>query len=247
MKLKENVVLYLRYAAVCTQEIMQYKLSFVLMVFARFMISFCELIAIKFLFSGLTQIRGYTYGEVLLCFSIVQMSFTFAELFGNGFKVFSGMVRRGAFDQMLLRPRSLILQVIGSRFEVGRTGPLLTALVTLVLGIRHSQMKWNLLAVWTIIAMITGGTLLFIGLFMLEASLCFFTIEDTSIMNALTYGAKEHGKYPYTLVQYYPLQVLLGKSQHWYLAFCPLGIVVFVILCYGVWRFGVKQYQSCGS
>ncbi len=264
MKLKENVVLYLRYAAVCTQGIMQYKLSFVLMVFARFMISFCELIAIKFLFSGLTQIRGYTYGEVMLCFSIVQMSFTFAELFGNGFKVFSGMVRRGAFDQMLLRPRSLILQVIGSRFEVGRTGPLLTALVTLVLGIRHSQMKWNLLAVWTIIAMITGGTLLFIGLFMLEASLCFFTIEDTSIMNALTYGAKEHGKYPmdvygkgvvrfgtyvipYTLVQYYPLQVLLGKSQHWYLAFCPLGIVVFVILCYGVWRFGVKQYQSCGS
>lgn len=83
-------------------------------------------------------------------------------------------------------------------------------------------------------------------------------------MNALTYGAKEHGKYPmdvygkgvvrfgtyvipYTLVQYYPLQVLLGKSQHWYLAFCPLCIVVFVILCYGVWRFGVKQYQSCGS
>ena len=97
-------------------------------------------------------------------------------------------------------------------------------------------MTWNLLAVWTIIAMITGGTLLFIGLFMLEASLCFFTIEDTSTMNALTYGAKEHGKYPmdvygkgvvrfgtyvipYTLVQYYPLQVLLGKSQHWYLAF----------------------------
>ena len=52
MKLKENVVLYLRYAAVCTQGIMQYKLSFVLMVFARFMISFCELIAIKFIIFG---------------------------------------------------------------------------------------------------------------------------------------------------------------------------------------------------
>ena len=59
MKFKENMKLYVKYAAVCTQGIMQYKLSFFLMVFARFMIAFCELIAIKFLFSGLTHFAGY--------------------------------------------------------------------------------------------------------------------------------------------------------------------------------------------
>ncbi len=52
------------------------------MVIARFIIAFCELIAIPFLFSSFTQIKGCTYGDVLLCFSVVQMSFTFAELFG---------------------------------------------------------------------------------------------------------------------------------------------------------------------
>lgn len=151
---------------------------------------------------------------------------------------------RGEFDRMMLRPRSLILQVIGSRFELGRTGPLLTAVITLVVGIRHSQVAWNLLTVWTAAAMVAGGMFLFIGLFMLEASFCFFSIEDTSLMNVLTYGAKAHGKYPidvygkgilrfctyvipYTLIQYYPLQILLGKSNHWFWAFCPLGIAVF--------------------
>lgn len=264
MKLKENLKLYIMYASVCTQSVMQYKLSFLLMIIGRFIIAFCELIAMKFLFSGFTQIKGYTYGDVLLCFSIIQMSFTFAELFGNGFKVFSGMVRRGEFDRMMLRPRSLILQVAGSRFEVGRTGPLLTALITLVLGIRQSQITWNLLTILTMAAMITGGTVLFIGLFMLEASFCFFSIEDTSLMNVLTYGAKTHGKYPidiygkgilrfctyvipYTLIQYYPLQFLLGKTRNWHLAFCPLGIIVFLLICYFVWRFGVKHYKSCGS
>ncbi|MDE7300439.1 MAG: ABC-2 family transporter protein [Lachnospiraceae bacterium] len=264
MKIKENLKLYTKYASLCIQSAMQYKLSFSLMIIGRFMIAFCELIAIKFLFSGFTQIKGYTYGDVLLCFSVIQMSFTFAELFGNGFKAFSGMVRKGEFDQMMLRPRSLILQVMGSRFEVGRTGPLLTALITLVLGIRHSRIAWNLLTVWTMAAMIIGGTLLFIGLFMLEASFCFFSIEDTSLINVLTYGAKSHGKYPidiygkgilrfctyvipYTLIQYYPLQFLLGKTHSWYLAFCPLGIIVFLLICYFVWRFGVKHYKSCGS
>mgnify|MGYP002508936186 FL=1 len=124
------------------------------------------------------------------------MSFTFAELFGNGFKAFSGTVKGGEFDRMMVRPCSLILQVTGSRFELGRTGPLLTALITLGLGVRHSQITWNIMTVFTIAAMIIGGMLLFIGLFMLEASFCFFSIEDTSLINVLTYGAKSHGKYP---------------------------------------------------
>lgn len=264
MKMKENVKLYLKYASVCTQSVMQYKVSFLLMILARFLIAFCELTAIRFLFSGLAQIRGYTYGEVLLCFAVIQMSFTFAELFGNGFKAFSGTVRQGEFDRMLLRPRSLILQVIGTRFEVGRTGPLLTALITLALGIRHSRIAWNPAKIWTIAAMTAGGTLLFIGLFMLEASFCFFSIEDTSLINILTYGAKSHGKYPldiygkgilrfctyvipYTLIQYYPLQFLLGKSSRWYLSLCPLGILLFLLACCAVWRFGVRHYKSCGS
>ena len=264
MKIGENIKLYLKYASVCTQSIMQYKASFFLMITARFMISFCELAAIRFLFDGLTRIKGYTYGDILLCFAIVQMSFTFAELFGNGFKTFSGMVRKGEFDRMMLRPRSLILQVMGSRFELGRTGPLLTAVITLALGIRHSRVTWDMAAVWTITAMTVGGTLLFIGLFILEASFCFFSIEDTSLINVLTYGAKSHGKYPidiygrgilrfctyiipYTLFQYYPLQFLLGKAQDWYLPLCPLGTVVFWLVCHAVWRYGVKHYKSCGS
>ncbi|MDE6421162.1 MAG: ABC-2 family transporter protein [Lachnospiraceae bacterium] len=264
MKIKETIKLYVKYASVCTQSVMQYKLSFLLMIIGRFIMAFSELIAIQFLFSGFSQIKDYTYGDVLLCFSIIQMSFTFAELFGNGFKAFSGTVKKGEFDRMMLRPCSLLLQVMGTRFEIGRTGPLLTALITLALGIRHSQITWSILTVWTLAAMIIGGTFLFIGLFMLEASFCFFSIEDTSLINVLTYGAKTHGKYPidiygkgilrfctyvipYTLIQYYPLQFLLGKTRSWYLAFCPLGIIVFLLVCYFIWQFGVKHYQSCGS
>ncbi len=264
MKIRENLKLYFKYASVCTQSVMEYKFSFLLMVIARFMIAFCELIAIQFLFSGFTQIKGYTYGDVLLCFSVVQMSFTFAELFGSGFKTFSGMVRGGGFDRMMLRPCSLILQIMGNSFAVGRIGPLFTAIVTLALGIRHSRITWGVMTVWTMTAMIAGGMLLFIGLFMLEASFCFFSIQDTALINVLTYGAKSHGKYPidiygkgilrfctyvipYTLIQYYPLQFLLGKTRNWHLALCPLGIIGFLLICYFIWRFGVKHYKSCGS
>ncbi len=66
MKIKENIKLYMKYASICTQSVMEYKLSFLLMIIARFLIAFCELIAIQFLFSDFTQIKGYTYGDILL-------------------------------------------------------------------------------------------------------------------------------------------------------------------------------------
>ncbi len=264
MSIKKMLILYSKYASICVRSVMQYKASFVLMIVARFIIAFGEFLAISFLFSGFEEIKGYTYSDVLLCFSIIQMSFVFAELFGNGFQVFSGTVKRGEFDRMLLRPCSLILQVMGTKFEIGRTGPLITAVITLFIGIRSSQIRWSVLTVLTLIAMIISGTLLFIGLFMLGASFCFYSIEDTSLLNVLTYGAKSHGKYPidvygqgimrfctyiipYTLVQYYPLQYLLGKTTQWQFAFYPLGIIIFITACYMVWCIGVRNYKSCGS
>ncbi len=173
-------------------------------------------------------------------------------------------MKRGEFDRMLVRPISPILQVMGNKFEIGRTGPMITAVVTLVIGIKNSQAEWGVMAYFTLALMVTGGTLLFVGLFMLGASSCFFTIEDTSFINVLTYGAKSHGKYPldiygkgimgfctyivpYTLVQYYPLQYLLGKTNRWSMAFYPVGIVVFLAVCYMAWCAGVKNYKSCGS
>lgn len=139
MRMLDNMKLYMKYVSVILQSTMQYKLSFVLMLIGRFVMAFTGFLGIFFLFSGFTQIKGYTYGDIVLCFSIIQMSFAIAECVGSGFKGFSGVVKRGEFDRMLLRPRSLILQVIATRFELGRLGPMLTAVITLVIGIRESK------------------------------------------------------------------------------------------------------------
>ncbi len=263
-RIRKNIRIYRKYVSVVLQGAMQYKLSFVLMLIGRFILAFNGFVAIFFLFSGFEQIKGYTFGDILLCFSIMQMSFSIAECFGSGFKAFSWIIKRGEFDRMMLRPCSLVLQVIGTRFELGRLGPMVTAVITLVIGIRESQIIWSAGRVFTLAAMILGGAVLFMGLFMFGASLCFFSIEDAGIINVLTYGAKEHGKYPidiygkglmkfctyvipYALVQYYPLQFLLGKTKRWQYGLFPLGIIVFAGACYLVWRWGVRNYKSCGN
>lgn len=264
LRIRRTLRLYIMYVSIIVKSSMQYKLSFVLMLIGRFLVSFTGFVSLAFVFSGFTDIKGYSYSDVLLCFSIVQISFAFAECLGSSFKVFSGIIRNGEFDRMLIRPRSPIMQVIGTKFELGRLAAIGTAIITLIIGIRESQIAWRISNVMTMLFMVLGGTILFIALFLLEAAFCFFTIEDGGILHMLTYGAKEHGKYPldiygkgikgictyfipYTLVQYYPLQYLLGKTDRWYYALYPFGAFLFLGICYVLWMYGVRNYASTGS
>ena len=121
-KIKSNVKLYFHYLSVALRSTMQYKTSFYLMVTGRFLLFFNGILGVYFMFSRFGHVKGYTFGEVLLCFAIIQADFALAECIGSGFAAFAGIVRQGEFDRVLLRPRSTILQVLGSQFRIDFSG-----------------------------------------------------------------------------------------------------------------------------
>lgn len=263
-KLLNAARLYARYVSVNIRSAMQYKASLMLMITGQLLVSFSTFFGIHFMFMRFHSVRGYTYGEVLLCFAIVLMQFSLAEMFARGLDMFAGIVRRGEFDRILVRPRSAILQVLGAKFEVTRIGRMVQALLIFAYVVGSSAVKWSAGRVAALIGMLLGGTLLFCGLFLIYAAVCFFTLEGLEFMNVFTDGGREYGKYPldvygsgvmkfstyvipYALVQYYPLQYLLGRSDNWLYALCPLGVGVFLLAAYALWRFGVAHYTSAGS
>lgn len=263
-RVKRSMALYSHYISISLRSAMQYKMSFFLTAAGRFLVSFNGILGVYFIFSRFHRVKNYTFGEVLLCFSMIQMEFALAECIASGLVKFPRMVRQGEFDRILLRPCSPILQLLGSWFEISRIGLILQAVVMFVYGIVISSVDWTIGRGVTVVLMLLGGTLLFGSIFMLEAALSFFVMEGLEAANILTYGAKEHGKYPidiygrrmmkictyvipYTLIQYYPLQYLLGRTQHWYYGVCPVGVLFFFLVCYGVWRLGIRHYQSAGS
>jgi len=256
--------LYGHYISINVRSAMQYKASFLMTAIGQFLVSFQVFLGVYFMMERFHTVQGYTFSEVLLCFSVFLMSFSLAEMWARGFDMFSGMVRTGRFDRVLLRPRSAVLQVLGDKFELTRIGRLLQGTVMFVYGLCRSGIEWNGAKAATVVFMLTGGTVLFSGLFMIYAALCFFTLEGLEFMNVFTDGAREYGKYPigiygkrmlvfstfivpYALVQYYPLLYLLGRrTQVWYV-FLPLLACLFLIPSYGLWRFGMRHYQSAGS
>ncbi len=259
-----TVKLYKHYISMNVRSAIQYKTSFWLMVVGQFLVSFNVFLGIFFMFQRFSNVKGFTYSEVVLCYGIVLMQFSLAEMYARGFDTFSGMVRSGSFDRVLVRPRSEVLQVLGSKFELTRIGRMFQAAVMFVYGIVASDVDWNLGKVVTLLFMNVGGTALFSGLFLIYAALCFFTLDGLEFMNILTDGAREYGKYPigvygkrllqittfiipYALVQYYPFLYVLGRTDKVWYMFLPLMACIFLIPCYILWRFGVSSYKSSGS
>ena len=256
--------LYFHYVSLNVRSMMQYKTSFFLTVLGQFLVSFQIFLGIFVMFQRFSNVEGFTYSQVLLCFSIMLLEFSLAEMFARGFDSFSSLVRSGEFDRILVRPQNEILQVLGSRFELTRAGRLLQAVVMFVYGILESEIAWDPLKILTVIFMLIGGIAVFTGLFMIYAGLCFFTLDGLEFMNIFTDGAREFGKYPmgvygkkillfsifivpYARMQDYPCLYLLGQRGSIWFVVLPLGACWFLIPAWLLWRTGVKRYQSSGS
>lgn len=256
--------LYMKYFSIHLKSLFQYKMSFLLTAIGQFLVSFNVFLGVYFMFQRFNKINGFTYSEVLLCFSVILMEFSLAECFARGFDAFPTIISNGEFDRIMVRPRNEIFQVLGSRIEFTRIGRLLQALIMFVYGIAVSEVKWSYEKFLTVLFMIIGGTIVFSGVFLVYASFCFFTIEGLEFMNIFTDGAREFGKYPisaygkrvlqictfvvpYAFIQYYPLLYILDKNARWWYMYLPLISCFFIIPCYLFWKFGMHCYKSTGS
>lgn len=256
--------LYLKYASIILQGQMQYKLSFAFSALGQFLVSFSAFLGLYFLFSRFHSVAGFSFQEVLLCYSTTLTAFALAECFVRGFDAFSSIISNGEFDRILLRPQNEIFQVLASRIEFTRIGRLLQAALVFAYAIPASGVSWTGGKILTLVLMIAGGVAVFSGLFIIYASFCFFTTEGLEFMNILTDGTREFGVYPFSiygdkilklltfvvplaLFQYYPFLYLIGRTDRSGYVLLPVVGALFLIPSLLLWRFGLRHYRSTGS
>lgn len=243
---------------------MQYKVSFGLTVLAQFISSFTVFLGVYFMMERFNEVEGFSFSEVCLCFSIVLTAYSIAECFARGFDAFASMLGNGEFDRIMVRPRGIIFQVLSSKIEISRIGRLFQAALMLIYAIPASGIVWSADKIALVILMIFSGTLIFSGLFVIYASLCFFTTEGLEFMNIFTDGGREFGKYPFSiygkevlkfftyviplaLFQYYPFLYLIGRTENKLYMLLPLIGLLFLIPCFLIWQTGLRHYKSTGS
>jgi len=266
--MKDSIKLYFRYIVILLKSQMQYKVSFFLLSLGQLLVPLTVFAGVYMLFQRFGNIKGWSFFEVALCFSIIHITFAIAECFVRGFDVFSAMIVKGDFDRIMVRPANTIIQVLGSNFEFTRVGRLMQATGILIWTLIMLPVVWNPLKVMTLLLMIISGVVIFSGIFMLAATMCFWTVQGLEIANIFTDGGREMAQYPLNIykkwvtrfftfvipfgcVNYFPLMFILDRMEPavspLIYALSPLYGILFIIPCIWVWNKGVQHYTSTGS
>jgi len=248
---------------------MQYRVSFLMHAVGHFIITGLEFLGFVALFQRFGQIRGWTLPQMGLFYGIISVAFAIAEAVPRGFDIFGRLIKAGDFDRILLRPRAPAFQVLGQEFQLFRVGRLAQGLSVLIWSSWQLDVAWTLPHLILLVCAIAGGSCLFAGLFVLQATLCFWTVESIEIINCTTYGGVEAAQFPLTIyrpwfrmiftfviplatINYYPAHVLLNiddvlgstRIVQW---ISPIVGILFLWVCVRFWKFGLRQYTSTGS
>ncbi|HEX8034611.1 MAG TPA: ABC-2 family transporter protein [Ktedonobacterales bacterium] len=248
----------------------QYKLSLTIDIGTNLLVTSMEFATVVIVFGPFPTLLGWRVGEVVLLYGMSSVSFGLAELIGAGIDAFPEMIRRGDFDRVLLRPVSVLLQVVGSDFRLRRLGRISQGFFALWLALHLlPAFHWTPAKLVLLPLGVVSGAAIFVAVLILGATLCFWTIETTELVNIVTYGGREMLSWPMNIYNqamqrfflfviplafgsYVPTCYLLDRPLPFGLpgavAFAaPLIALVFALVAWGIWTVGVRHYQSTGS
>ncbi len=265
-----DAALYRRLIAMQIRSQLQYKMNVLIDIVSYFAVTSGEFLAIVLYFGPFPTLLGWKVGEVALLCGVMSISFGFAEMLGAGIDNFADTIRLGEFDRVLLRPVGAFTQVIGSDFRLRRLGRISEGCGIILLALHLLPgLQWSVLKVVVLLIGIFSGSIIFLSVMLLGATICFWTIETTELLNMLTYGGREMLSYPLTIYNtvmqriflfivplafgsYVPTCYVLGRPLPFGIpvgiAFAaPLIACAFAFISGCIWRFGVRRYQSTGS
>lgn len=257
--------MYCKYLSLQLKTAFEYRASLVFDMISSMLSTIACFCGILALFTKYQTIAGYTINEVLVTYSLISFAFAVSECFFRGFDQFDKLVRTGELDRLLIRPRSVFMQVLGYKVEFNKFGRIFFSAVILIVALIKCQIEWTAMKVFVLIFMIFGAITIFAGMFLLYSAVSIFTVEGLEAMNVITCGGRDMCYYPLdvysgvlrkfftyiiplAVVNYLPLQYLLGMNNAGIMfGLSPLFAIVFFAICYLIFRWSLTKYKSTGS
>ncbi|WP_440193914.1 ABC transporter permease [Anaerocolumna jejuensis] len=265
MEGNKEITLYFKLIRINFLTGLQYK-GWPFMIMQTLFVVVTDPIGLVLLFNRFGNIGSWSVYKILLIYAIAVTCFGLAESLCRGFDYFPWkMIRSGDFDRVLLRPRSLMVQVAGSYFHIHRLARAFGGLFTVIYCLRALKVTVSLLDILMLVLTFLGGFITYTGVFVLTSGIAFFTVKGldwiyifTNISYQVTRCPIDYMpkvlKYMFTflmpmlVISYYPAAAICGWTDSYYRGFLalPAGIAFFLMAA-RVWQFGVRHYKSTGS
>jgi len=264
--IRRNVRLYFRLQLLQARAIFEYRADFWLNIVGMALRQVAVFVFIVALFTKVPNVQGWTQPEIILLYTLAVIPRGIVQLFFNGVWWLSWYIHSGRFDQLLVRPFPILLQVMALDFSIEGLANIILGMLGLAYASQAPGLHWGLgqsifLAFTLIISTVimasidlathcslfwnpaSGGRIPYIAEYFVEFAKYPITLYDQVIRTVITWIL------PFAFVSYFPALILLGKvdSNLWIAYFSPVVGLLAILLAALLWRYGLRQYQSAGN
>jgi len=257
--------MYLKYVKINFLTNLQYK-GWPIMFFSTLLTVITDPIATFFLFARFGNVGDWSIERIMLVYAMAVTSYGLAEGFFRGYDYFPWrMIRSGDFDRLLLRPRTLFVQIAAAYFHIHRFARVAGGLFAIIWSLSRMGIVLGPVDIIMLLLALIGGMLAYGGIFVLISGIAFYTIQGLDWISIVTNGSYQVTRCPIEylpkalryfftffipmfVVSYYPAAAVCGWGEPYWKGFLalPAGLG-FMLISICVWRVGVGHYKSTGS
>jgi ABC-2 type transport system permease protein len=246
-----------------------YRASFVAELVSNVGAAALDVLSVLVLFRVTRTVGGFELPAALLMVALSSASFATADFVVGNIDQLKTYIRAGTLDSVLVRPLSAFGQLVLMDLPLRKASRVVIAFVVLAIAVRVADVDWTPARVLLMAVAPVAAAVFFGSIFVTGAGLAFWWVESGEAGNAFTYGGRDFTAYPVSIysgwfravfayglgfgfVVYHPALFLLGRADPlglpaWAAWSSPLVALVAAGVAAGVWRLGIRRYQSTGS
>jgi ABC-2 type transport system permease protein len=246
-----------------------YRASFGFQVLANVAQGGLDFAEVYVVFHNVHVLGGLEFRAALLLFGLSNLAFALADVLTGSLDDIPRLIRSGTLEVLMLRPLSLLGQIVTADLALRRLGRAATAAAVLGVALGLAPIRWTpshavLLAVTPL-----AGAGTFAAVFVVAGAVQFWLVDGAEVTNGFTYGGSYAASFsaavlplplrvffafvvPTAFVGYLPTLVLLGLPgpallPSW-LGWCGPAVAVLALGLAGLaWRSGIRHYTGAGG
>ncbi|MFE8701957.1 ABC transporter permease [Cytobacillus sp. FJAT-54145] len=268
MIIGKYIDLYFKLVSAGVRAQLQYRFAFIMRIIGMITAYTGTAVTMWVMLYQFQQLGGWNFHEMLFLYAIAILSWGFCIILFFHFRSLDTYILNGTFDRFLVRPINPFFHFMAMKFDVASFGQFIFSIFIFIWVSFELNIEWNLAKFAFLFASVLGGVLIQGGLLVMISAIAFWTTKSEQFYWVIMFPARNLTNYPlvvypkviqwftafvipFGFVNYFPATVILEKETPFfpdYIGyFSPLVGILFFLLSYLIWMFGLSRYKSTGS
>ncbi|QHA90425.1 ABC-2 family transporter protein [Bacillus sp. N1-1] len=260
----KHTSIFFLYVAQYMKTRLTYRVDMLMEIMSDLLFQAVNLIFILVVFGHTDMLSGWSKDEIIFIYGFFLVPFAIFGAFFNIWDFNERYIVKGEMDRILTRPVHSLFQIILERMELESLFGVLTGIAVMIYAGNRLDLSLSWYDPIVFLFMVLGGAFVYAGIFILLASISFWSDSRTSIM-PMMYNIGNYGRYPvdiynkvirfvltwilpFAFVGVYPSAYFLGREEWYGYAFLtPVMGAVFFGFAIFMWNIGVTKYRGAGN